>query len=121
MKYHKPDVAPRIRITCNRVEGKILEHAAANHDMQYVKISFEDNGIGFDPQYAKKIFQMFQRLHGMHDYPGTGMGLAICKKIIDYHGGFITASGKPGEGAVFVCYIPVKGQQRIPETAASES
>jgi signal transduction histidine kinase len=75
--------------------------------MQYVKISIADNGIGFDQQYAKKIFQMFQRLHGMHEYPGTGMGLAICKKIIEYHNGFIVAHSAPGHGAEFECYFPV--------------
>jgi PAS domain S-box-containing protein len=106
LKYRKRDTPPHVRITCSEVEGKSLEFHNANPNMLYIRISISDNGIGFDEQYSKKIFQMFQRLHGMHEYPGTGMGLAICKKIMEYHGGFISGKGKPGEGAIFDCYIP---------------
>jgi len=106
LKYRRKDVAPQIRITAEMIAGQTLHHPFADLAKQYVKISVTDNGIGFDQQYSKKIFQMFQRLHGMHDYPGTGMGLAICKKIVDHHGGFITARGEPDNGAVFDCYLP---------------
>jgi signal transduction histidine kinase len=74
---------------------------------RYLKIEVEDNGIGFEEKYASKIFQMFQRLHGRSEFPGTGMGLAICKKVVENHHGFIVVRSKPGEGAVFTCYFPV--------------
>jgi light-regulated signal transduction histidine kinase (bacteriophytochrome) len=116
IKYHKSNVQPHIRITCTKIDGRLLEHAWANHGLQYAKISFADNGIGFEQQYAKKIFQMFRRLHGIHEYPGTGMGLAICKKIMQCHGGFITAESTPGEGAVFECFVPLQTETAPNET-----
>ena len=71
------------------------------------KITFQDNGIGFEQQYDKVIFSLFQRLHGKQDYAGTGIGLALCKKIVENHGGFIHAISAPGKGATFVVYLPV--------------
>ena len=73
---------------------------------RYCHISLTDNGIGFDPQYKDRIFGLFQRLHGKEEYPGTGVGLAIVKKIVDNHNGIITASGGINEGARFDIYIP---------------
>ncbi len=70
------------------------------------ELSVEDNGIGFDPQYTKVIFSLFHRLHGKQDYAGTGIGLALCKKIAENHGGFITASSETGKGAIFKVYLP---------------
>ena len=72
-----------------------------------------DNGIGFKPDYAGRIFGIFQRLHGRDEYPGTGIGLATCRKILERHGGAITASGQPGEGATFVFTLP-SNQTREP-------
>lgn len=69
-------------------------------------ITITDNGIGFDPKYKDKIFEVFQRLHGKDDYPGTGIGLAIVKKIIDSYQGVITASSEEGQGATFDIYLP---------------
>ncbi len=73
----------------------------------YHKISIADNGIGFEPQYKDKIFEVFQRLHGKKEYSGTGVGLAICKKIMQYHNGFISAEGIPDKGAVFSMAFPL--------------
>jgi signal transduction histidine kinase len=73
----------------------------------YWKISFEDNGIGFEQQYENKILELFQRLHGRTEYSGTGIGLAICKKIVQNHNGVIKAIGTPGVGAIFSIYFPV--------------
>ena len=72
----------------------------------------EDNGIGFDEKYVDRIFMPFQRLHGRSAYEGTGMGLAICRKIVERHGGSITAKGKPGEGSTFIITLPVKQNTR---------
>ncbi len=66
----------------------------------------EDNGIGFDEKYRDRIFQIFQRLHGRNEYEGTGIGLAICRKIVERHGGAITASSSPGAGAKFIIMLP---------------
>src|ERR1044071_8669650 len=66
------------------------------------RITVRDNGIGFDEKYLDRIFQMFQRLHGRGEYEGTGVGLAICRKIVERHGGAITARSRAGEGAAFV-------------------
>ena len=71
-----------------------------------------DNGIGFDEKYRDRIFQVFQRLHGRDEYEGTGVGLAICKKIADRHGGSITATSRPGEGATFVVTLPARHPAR---------
>jgi signal transduction histidine kinase len=88
LKYHHPDRPPRIRIV-GRSTGSS------------VQVRVEDNGIGFDDEYAEKIFLMFQRLHGRGVYEGTGIGLALCERIVERHGGTIRASGVPGEGATF--------------------
>lgn len=71
------------------------------------ELSIEDNGIGFDERYLDKIFAVFQRLHGRNEYEGTGVGLAVCRRITDRHGGTITAKSRPGEGAKFVITLPV--------------
>jgi signal transduction histidine kinase len=72
------------------------------------EITVADNGIGFKQDYAERIFGIFQRLHGRSEYPGTGIGLATCRKILERHGGTITASGKPDQGATFVCILPAR-------------
>jgi hypothetical protein len=85
--------------------GKHTEQGL-NKSWTYHKIEVEDNGIGFDNEYRDRIFQVFQRLHGKDTFPGTGIGLAICKKIIDNHQGLIKASGTIGKGAMFTIFIP---------------
>lgn len=73
----------------------------------YESITLKDNGIGFDQKYADRIFQVFQRLHGRSQYEGTGIGLAIVQKVVDNHGGAVTVSSEPGQGATFAIYLPV--------------
>ena len=79
---------------------------ALSPQKKYCHIGIADNGIGLDPKYKDKIFEVFQRLHGKEEYEGTGIGLAIVKKIIDNHHGAITATGRLGVGTTFDIYIP---------------
>jgi signal transduction histidine kinase len=108
IKYSKPNVQPIIKITCEKVSGREIKSAEANAQALYWKIAVQDNGIGFDQKYVDKIFEVFKRLHTKEEYAGTGIGLAICRKIMQSHHGLITANGVQGEGAVFKCYFPVK-------------
>jgi len=89
------------------VRGVEIKDKKASPDKQYHKISVIDNGIGFHPEYAQKIFEVFQRLNNLPTAKGSGIGLAICKKIIQNHKGFITATGKLNEGARFDVFFPV--------------
>jgi len=79
----------------------------------YCLIYFDDNGIGFDEIYLKRIFKPFHRLHGKEDYGGVGMGLAICSKVVEHHKGSITAKSTPGEGSTFIVNLPVNQVKAI--------
>jgi signal transduction histidine kinase len=108
LKFARPDEPCRITISTQIVSGKEL--AATNEKfssaLNYCQITFQDNGIGFDPQYNERIFAVFQKLHPRDTYEGTGIGLAIVKKIVDGHNGVITATGEEMKGARFDIYIP---------------
>jgi len=106
LKFGRKDVAPQIKIWSETMERPGHDKSAA--PVPYVRIFIEDNGIGFDEQYLDRIFAIFQRLHRREDYEGTGIGLAIVKKIIDKHNGFVTAKSIEGEGAIFMIDLPVK-------------
>lgn len=107
LKFSDPDVPVKIKITSKIVTGKELNNEKVISYKDYCHIRVSDNGIGFESQYNKKIFEVFQRLHGRDRYNGTGIGLAIVKKIVENHNGVITASGVMNEGASFDIYIPV--------------
>lgn len=107
IKFQRPDNIPHIRISSAFVMAEDIQDPFVVPHQRYLKIEVKDNGIGFEEKYTAKIFQMFQRLHGRSEFPGTGMGLAICKKVVDNHHGFIVVKSKPGEGAVFTCYFPM--------------
>ncbi|WP_394773447.1 PAS domain-containing protein [Flavobacterium sp.] len=107
LKFSKPNIKPVIKITSEFGKGSDLDNEALAKDTEYCHISISDNGIGFESQYSKKIFEVFQRLHGKMEYSGTGIGLAIVKKIVENHNGFITAKGELNKGATFEIYIPV--------------
>ncbi|RVT72246.1 histidine kinase [Flavobacterium sufflavum] len=107
LKYSKTDETAIVNITSKKVKAFKVPKLKDDSKKEYVKISFKDNGLGFEQQYAEKIFQLFNRLHGKKEYPGTGVGLAICKKIVENHKGYIFAKGKPNEGAEFEIYLPV--------------
>lgn len=95
LKFHKEDVVPVVKLYSKKI------------DYEQCQLFVEDNGIGFDEKYIDRIFSIFQRLHSRSEYSGTGVGLALCKKIIERHGGTITARS-PGEGAKFIVTLPVK-------------
>ncbi len=105
MKFCK--ASPVIKISSSIVsKDQIADAPESLTGKKYYQITFEDNGIGFEEQYNKRIFALFQRLHGKHDYAGTGIGLALCKKIVENHNGLITATSDKGNGATFNVYLP---------------
>ncbi|MEO6040225.1 MAG: PAS domain-containing protein, partial [Saprospiraceae bacterium] len=108
LKFSIPGHPPCIKIDSEIVAGSQLAMASLSPDLSYCHLSISDNGIGFDPQYKDRIFEVFQRLHGKSEYKGTGIGLAIVKKIVENHNGVITATSELGHGATFDIYLPVE-------------
>jgi signal transduction histidine kinase len=103
-------VKPKITIKHKFIDRNMVEKIEGSNLAKaktYLKLEIEDNGIGFDNSYASKIFYIFHRLHGRSEYEGTGIGLALCKKIVENHGGAIFAKGTPDQGAVFTIILPV--------------
>jgi PAS domain S-box-containing protein len=105
LKYQKTGVAPSINITCKTEDSENLEIPTKNYKEFYV-IRIEDNGIGFDTYYKDQIFEVFQRLHRKSEFSGTGIGLAICKTIVENHNGWIDATATLGIGSAFIVYFP---------------
>lgn len=106
LKFAKPEAPPVVTITHSLLHAKDVIHYQLAHADQYHKLEFKDNGIGFENEFSGKIFAVFQRLHGRSEYEGSGIGLAICKKIVEHHGGIIYANGMPDEGATFTIILP---------------
>lgn len=106
LKFRRPDVPPKIKI-----QGETITAARdplEPRPQKACRITVRDNGIGFDPKYSARIFQLFERLHSRQEYEGTGMGLAISRKIVERHGGSITATGIPGQGSTFEIMLPLR-------------
>ena len=108
LKFRVPGRSPVVRI-----EGELMAATDLPPNVQplkraatYLRLTISDNGIGFDPMYKSRIFQVFQRLHGRSQYEGTGIGLAIVQKVVENHGGAVTATSEPGQGATFAVYLP---------------
>lgn len=112
LKFHREDEPPLVRIHARAVDH---EQGDGLPEDKWYQIIVQDNGIGFEEKYVERIFQPFQRLHGRGQYEGPGMGLAICRKIVERHGGAITAKSAPGQGATFIITLPAR--QPVKETA----
>ena len=109
IKYRKPSVAPEVRVFVGAEPDRASETGLS--DGPYCRIGVADNGIGFEPEYAERIFEIFQRLHGRDEYQGTGVGLAICRKIVDRHGGRLEGIGAKDKGATFIATLPLSQGQ----------
>ena len=106
LKYRRAEVAPVIQVSAEVLDG-VAGPAKGTPD-KLCRLVVQDNGIGFEPEFAERIFGIFQRLHGRGEYEGTGVGLAICRKIAERHGGSISAEGQPGVGSRFTVLLPVQ-------------
>jgi signal transduction histidine kinase len=106
LKFHRAEEPPLVRIHSRRLSQPPSPVDGQPPVSVWYELFVEDNGIGFDEKYLDRIFEVFQRLHGRGEYEGTGMGLAICRKIVEHHGGTITARSAPGRGAAFIVTLP---------------
>lgn len=108
LKFCKDDVNPEVSLTYEKCKGMYIEGMTYDrYETDFHKICVKDNGIGFDEKYADQIFTVFKRLHSSKEFEGTGIGLSICKKVIEKYDGDIFAEGMPGEGAIFTIVMPV--------------
>lgn len=119
LKFHKQDEPPVVRVT--GVSSGSDDSNASDQSGSFHKITFKDNGIGFEEKYADRIFGVFQRLHGKTEYEGTGIGLSVCKKIVERHGGSIEVKSSPGKGTSFTVTLPIiNGEDMGNETDTPE-
>ncbi|MEB3338392.1 MAG: ATP-binding protein, partial [Leptolyngbyaceae bacterium] len=108
LKFHRSSVPPVIKIKSHTFTSNIPASMKQVGQQEFCQIQVIDNGIGFDEKYLDRIFIMFQRLHSRSEYEGTGVGLAICRKIVERHSGSITATSVPGEGTTFLVILPIQ-------------
>src|SRR5437762_11777065 len=112
LKFHQEGKVPIIRVQSRILNQPALGAPPGSPAEEFCQIIIEDKGIGFDEKYLDRIFILFQRLHGRSAYEGTGIGLAICRKIADRHGGTITAKSMPDAGSTYIVSLPTKQAQR---------
>jgi len=113
IKFKREDRQSVVNISAEKINGDSKTFEKYVNGMNYYKISVSDNGIGFDSKYAEEIFMVFKRLHSYHEFEGTGVGLSICKKIIDKHNGYLSAIGDLEKGATFVIELPEKQEKSL--------
>ncbi len=113
LKFRRPEAPPVVKVAAEIISGP------ATPDIKFCRLTVSDNCIGFDEKYVDRIFNVFQRLHTRNEYEGTGMGLAIVRKIALYHDGDITAKSKPGEGSTFILTVPVAQSKKLPDEIKS--
>jgi light-regulated signal transduction histidine kinase (bacteriophytochrome) len=105
IKFSRPGIHPYIRIWSEKAETNSNSGTSGQNGFSH-KLMIRDNGIGFEPKYAEDIFVVFKRLHSYHEIEGTGIGLSICKKIVEKHNGEIKAESSPGKGSTFIICLP---------------
>lgn len=120
LKFQPPGNLPLVKVQSQLLVVFPPVGAEDGEDQTFCEVTVQDNGIGFDEKYLDKVFAVFQRLHGRSEYEGTGVGLAVCRRITDRHGGVITARSQPGEGATFIVRLPIR-QAVQTGTAPSEA
>lgn len=108
LKFSDPAIPSNIIIRSKIVKGSLLKDKRFSAEKNYCHITIKDNGIGFEPHFSERIFGVFQKLHGREIYGGTGIGLAIVKKIVENHNGIVTATSELGQGATFDIYFPAR-------------
>ncbi|EFK08661.1 CheR methyltransferase, SAM binding domain protein [delta proteobacterium NaphS2] len=108
LKFSREGHSPKVRITAKRVIMNAAFPSSQEKGAAGIRIQVKDNGIGFEPELVETVFKPFQRLHGRSAYPGTGMGLAICQRIVERHGGLMSAKSQPGKGSIFEVVLPLK-------------
>ena len=112
LKFHRADAPPVVSVRAELRNGR--DNGQGDYGAtELCRITAEDNGIGFDEKYLARIFNIFQRLHPRQSYDGTGIGLAVCRRIAEHHGGSITATSEPGKGAKFMVTLPVKHHEGV--------
>jgi PAS domain S-box-containing protein len=111
LKFFNPAQPPHIIIKSEVADGRVFSNVKLSPQKKYCHISVSDNGIGFESEYSERIFEIFCRLHTQTDYKGTGIGLAIVKKIVENHGGIITADSKLNKGTTFNIYLPTDQEE----------
>jgi signal transduction histidine kinase len=107
LKFRRPEVPPVVKVEAQIISGRRPQAGPDAPEENLCRLTVSDNGIGFDEKYLDRIFNVFQRLHSRNEYEGTGMGLAITRKIAVFHNGDITARSKPGAGSTFIVTLPV--------------
>ena len=110
LKFRDVSRKPVISIRSRMLDQPDVVALRLNPGLRYYQITYTDNGIGFDNKYSERIFSLFQRLNTRDAYPGTGIGLSLCKKVVDNHKGVIAAYGEENVGATFVITLPEKQQ-----------
>jgi signal transduction histidine kinase len=115
LKFNKQDQPPKVKISAT-LRQEPFTGPEGQSELEVCDLHVADEGIGFDEKYIDKIFAVFQRLHGRSEYEGTGVGLAVCRRIADRHGGTIAAKSQPGHGATFTVTLPVKQSSKETKT-----
>jgi signal transduction histidine kinase len=116
LKFLQPDVPPIVTVSAVLLPREDSEDAGPEADAAppaWLRLTLQDNGIGFEQKHAERIFEVFKRLHGRSAYEGTGIGLALCRQIVEQHGGHITAISTPGQGATFLVTLPLRQAQGV--------
>jgi len=119
LKFRRPEAPPVVKVAAEIVDSPSPEDGA-RVVKKLCRLTVSDNGIGFDEKYLDRIFNVFQRLHSRNEYEGTGMGLAIARKIAVFHHGDITAKSRPGSGATFIVTLPVTHPKEVNNNAQNE-